>query len=572
MVRRITFLSIVTTFILTFVLTTLSVVVVSASEADEKTLLIYELQTGSPSSASSEFISVVNASTKPQRLNGLCVHYSAATSESWVQRACFTDEDEYTQLWIVAGGVAYLTSDEFIAENIGFLRDAALSGAMAASSGAVKLTQHTQDLDVVGWGASNYFETASSSVPSNAQLLRRIVNQTTLQDTDDNSFDFVLMPQGIAASSGVFEVEIPRDVCANIEGLQTEVPESFEVIEGSCLQDICTNIVGFQESTEGYEVNGEGLCVEVELEGSTIEITELLPNVSGADGGKEFIELHNPNDFVVNLEGYSLVLGSKSYVLSSVVLSPGDYIALYDSDSGLVLPNTTGEEVVLFAQNGDEVSRSSTYTNAPDDYSWIMISGQWQFSNQPTPGGTNKVSLSTSSSVGGEEAENVLADCPDGKFRNPLTNRCKNIESASNSLVPCDTDEYRNPATNRCNKLSSSTSSLKPCAANQERNPETNRCRAISSSDNLEPCEEGKERNPETNRCRTVATLASVDVDGSGPALTATIVDVPTPNTGVNWAVISLAIIGSIAYIMYEWREELNKTMLKIRSAGVFNK
>ena len=570
MARRITFLSIATTFIFALTLMTLPTAVVSASETYEKSFLIYEIQTGSPTSASSEFVSIVNASTKPQRLNGLCVHYSAASSDLWLQRSCFNDVDDYTQLWIVAGGVAYIASDVFISENPSFLRDSQLSGAMAANGGAVKLTKDSRDLDTVGWGTSNYFETIASVAPSNSQLLRRITNQAIVQDADNNSIDFALMLQGIVANSGVFEVEIPRDICVNIEGFQTEIPLSFEVIEGDCLKDVCENIEGFQESIEGYELTSDGLCIEVELVDSVIEITELLPNVSGADDGKEFIELHNPNDFVVNLEGYSLVLGSKSYVFPSLVLASGGYLALYDSDTGLVLPNTTGEEVVLIAQSRSEVSRSTIYVNAPDDQSWSKISGQWQFSNQPTPGSVNRVSLSNS--IGGENLTDELDECPEGKFRNPLTNRCKTIETVSDSLVPCDADEYRNPATNRCNKLSSSTSSLKPCAANQERNTETNRCRAISSSDSLEPCEEGKERNPETNRCRTVATLASVDSDGNSPALTATILDVPAPNTGVNWMIIMLVITGSALYMVYEWREELSKTILKIRSTGVFSK
>lgn len=536
----------------------------SAVETTSKddNFLIYQLQTGSPFSASSELISIVNVSTKPQRLGGLCLFYSAATSELWQERACFSDPDLYTQLWVVSGGIVYIASDTFVSENPSFIRDLPLSSSMAAGGGALKIEQNGVVIDLLGWGTSNVSEGTPSVAASSSEILERKVVNYTVIDSQDNNLDFVITSQGVVAQSGVFEVEIPRDICLNLNGLQESVPLGYETVADECYQDMCLNIEGLQITSDGYELDENGDCGEIELEDSVIQITELLPNADGVDDGQEFIELYNPNDTTINLKGYTLVAGNNQFIIDTMSLKAKSYIVFYDDTTGITLPNSSGVEVILQAPSGREVSRSAVYTNAPDDQSWSLISGKWKFSNQPTPGNPNNESITAG--VGGSTSSNELAPCPKGKFRNPLTNRCKTIDNGSN-LVPCDSDEYRNPLTNRCNKISSSSNTLKPCGPGQVRNPDTNRCRSISASDELEPCPEGKERNPETNRCRTVAVLASVD-GSSGPALTATIVDVPAPSTGVNWAIISLAVLGSIAYIVYEWRVELSRAVASMRS------
>jgi hypothetical protein len=155
----------------------------------------------------------------------------------------------------------------------------------------------------------------------------------------------------------------------------------------------------------------------------------------------------------------------------------------------------------------------------------------------------------------------LLAPCPEGKFRNPDTNRCKTFETAVSELQPCDEDEYRNPETNRCNKVSPTTSSLTPCKPGQERNPETNRCRNITSASILAPCPEGQERNPETNRCRKIGVLGATTDD------IPTVSDIAVePTAGsINWTVIAVAVFGTFGYMIYEWRSEIGITYGRMR-------
>jgi hypothetical protein len=211
---------------------------------------------------------------------------------------------------------------------------------------------------------------------------------------------------------------------------------------------------------------------------------------------------------------------------------------------------------------GTIVTETAAYTNAPEANSWGVYEDQWIFSNQRTPNSANKPYLQA---VVDEEVSvtTVLAPCPIGKYRNPETNRCRTIETAVSSLQPCDEDEYRNPETNRCRKLVTATSvALVPCKSGQVRNPETNRCRNVSvASVALEPCPEGQERNPDTNRCRKVAVL------GSQTNIASSVSDVPTTtNEAFNWPVLLVALAGTAAYMVYEWRSEISQKLRMRRS------
>ena len=117
-------------------------------------------------------------------------------------------------------------------------------------------------------------------------------------------------------------------------------------------------------------------------------------------------------------------------------------------------------------------------------------------------------------------------------------------------LAACDVDEYRNPETNRCRNIALVSTSLTPCQDGYERNPDTNRCRKITSEPELVPCQEGYERNPDTNRCRklveSAAQQAVVEVEQSAQ------------NMGT-YAVAAVAATCIVGYGVYEWRSGLAK-------------
>lgn len=131
-----------------------------------------------------------------------------------------------------------------------------------------------------------------------------------------------------------------------------------------------------------------------------------------------------------------------------------------------------------------------------------------------------------------EKDEPVLSGCPEGKFRNPETNRCKNIVT---------------------------TASLTPCRAGQERNPDTNRCRKVASASTFAACKEGQERNPETNRCRNIAVAAA-----ASPSVGDLSDSVSSGN--INYTIMSVVSLMIVGYGAYEYRHDIANWTSKMRS------
>lgn len=575
-----------------------SVISASASEKiSSDTLLIMQVQTGGvgSSAASEEYILLYNDSKIDIKITNWCVEYSSA-ADNLGFKSCIVPPDSATDIFVLADGYVTFATPSFVTKNPGLTPDVVFTGGMNATSGHVRIRDASRnEIDKVGWGAAVNPEKASAIAHGSGEVLSRN-SEATILDTGDNSVDFSSRPILGNIESGLYEQEIVIDLCANIAGVQTSPPAGMLVDEaGNCFEDYCPNISGLQLTVpEGYEkllLSDE--CTLIPLEDSLLYITELYPNAPGTDAGQEFIEVFNPNNSSVNMKGYSVQVGpafSTKYVFEDLELAPKKYMHFSDTFTGIVLPNSTGVQLRLISPAGRIVSETPVYADAKDNESWSLINGSWEYTTQITPSAENKSSPKNVEVVA--SATTSLQPCPAGKFRNPATNRCKNIEAATGSLVPCDNDEFRNPLTNRCNKIKSSTSSLTPCKPGQVRNSETNRCRnsnstsstlipckpgqvrnpatnrcrsVVAAGSELKPCEEGKERNPETNRCRKVATLSSANGSTLG-----SVTDIPVKSSEgqVNWGIITLAILGTAGYMLYEWRSELQQKLAHARQSS----
>ncbi len=486
-----------------------------------------------------------------------CIKYYSSADNLGFQ-SCVAPPDTQTKLLIPSGGIISFTSQSFIDEHPGFSPDVIMSGGMASGSGHVRLHDAADTvIDTVGWGAAANPETFAASAHAAGEVLTRDLSSLAV-DTDSNVADF---SSGVLLNpipQSLFEEVIIVDVCGNIDEVQAEPPEGMLVDEnGDCFVDVCPLIDGLQIAVpDGYEINENDQCVVLPLEDATLFITELYPNAPSVDDGQEFIELYNPNDRDISLAGYELQLGpsfTKTFVFAGGSLASDEYRAFSDSETGIVLPNSTGQKLRLVSPAGEVVSESELYSNAQDDESWSLIEDQWIWTNQITSNAANKPYLAPAvNEVDG--VTSVLAPCPAGKFRNPATNRCKNIESAVSQLAPCDEGEERNPETNRCRKVGGSASSLTPCKPGHERNPETNRCRSVSgSSSDLKPCEDDEERNPDTNRCRKISAVLT-SADGS-----VTDLSVQQTEGQLNWPLIGGTLLLTSGYMVYEWRRELQQ-------------
>ena len=263
----------------------------------------------------------------------------------------------------------------------------------------------------------------------------------------------------------------------------------------------------------------------------------------------EYVKFYNNTSDEVDFSSVRLRVGSVSTQLSGAVAS-GDY-----AQFSVSLPNTGGYVSL------EDIYGLHTYDNTVVEYpdgsavskkrlSWALIDGVWQWTI-PNPGGANTPLPPEEVTI---KAGVDLKPCRSDQYRNPETNRCKQVVSSSSALTPCAATQYRNPETNRCKSISSSSStSLTPCAANQYRNPETNRCKSIASTaSQLQPCAQNQVRNPETNRCRSILSSAIPTADfpvESEPG--------QSDDQSLGW--VAFAGVGLIAlgYAGWEWRYEI---------------
>jgi len=561
--------------VFTMTLAVIGLLNLSASSLPSENIVITQVQTGGSgtSTASQEYALLYNSSAEDINVTSWCLEYSPASGgvEFLKKLACIESELPNVELWLEAEGFVSFTSAQFIEANPDFIADLPLSSGIAASGGHIRLVDNEgTEIDRVGWGAAALPEGEEAALVHEAgEVLSRDFESDVL-DTDENSLDFISTLILTPIVSGLYEKEILIDLCSNIDGIQAEIPTGYLVDDiGECWVDVCPNIDGLQvEIPEGFYVpEGETDCVEVlvELEDSSLLVTELLANAPSFDDGQEFIEIYNPNQESIELAGYVLQLGpsfSKQYVIENGTIAAGEYITLSDTLSGITLPNSSAS-IRLVAPAGNVVSETDVYSNPGDDVSWALIDDVWGYTDHITPAAANKPSLEpVVEEVSG--AADVLEPCPAGKFRNPATNRCKTIEAVVSQLAPCGLGEFRNPATNRCKKITATTSTLTPCAAGQFRNPETNRCKSISttSSTGLKPCDEGEERNPDTNRCRKAQVLGATS-DGKLPAVT----DIEVENTegNFNWLSVAVVALGMGSYMAYEWRTEISRKLQFIK-------
>jgi len=549
----------------------------TVSALSQTGLVISQVYAGTTSgdSAKYEFVELQNTNATDVNITNECVYYISSSGGTTTKLGCAVPPNGQTSLWVKAGGYVTFVSNEY-KPVYGGSTDGYFAGGMNPTAGHVKLVSGTgTERDRVGWGNAINSEMPAAATPANGKGLQRVTVNGIAQDTDNNANDFVAAVPALHASN-VYEVVTIIDVCPNVPDAQPTMPIGYAIDDaGNCQPDSCTNITGLQISVpDGYDSDRNGTCTQHDecdnvtgiqtivpanmIRGDANDcdwdiagliLSEILPNAIGVDTGNEFIEIYNPTDHTVDLSLYSIKTGvssDKTYAFPiGTTIAPGEYRAFSDSMMKFTLLNTTGR-VVLNAIDGSTVGDSGVYDSPQDGESWAMIGGEWQYTNQTTPGRANAPSLIQAVD---EATNNEPAPCPAGKYRNPLTGRCRMIESDAAVLATCDMDQYRNPETGRCKKIAAAV--LAPCKDNQYRSEETNRCRTIQTASVQKPCKENQYRSEETNRCRNLPVSTVPD---------AAFAVRPTGETGmafVGWWALGGVGLVAVGYGVWEWRREI---------------
>lgn len=151
-----------------------------------------------------------------------------------------------------------------------------------------------------------------------------------------------------------------------------------------------------------------------------ILINEILPNPSGNEESDEFIELWNKGNTAVDLKGWKLIDGSGSYYIistknfSSTIIPPGGFFVLYRDITKIALNNSGSESLILLSPDGQEKDKVSYSGGVKEDYSYNRTSFGWQWSNSPTPGTNNVITIEE------DESHEVIS-----KFNKNKSNRTK---------------------------------------------------------------------------------------------------------------------------------------------------
>lgn len=123
----------------------------------------------------------------------------------------------------------------------------------------------------------------------------------------------------------------------------------------------------------------------------TLRLSELYANTAGSDATDEFIELYNPSEHDVALEGWTLedTSGKQFVVRESLVVRAGGYLSLQRMDTRIAL-NNDRDEIILRAPDAVEIDRIS-YTHTQRGFSYALVGEVWSEHGTPTPDEPNVV-------------------------------------------------------------------------------------------------------------------------------------------------------------------------------------
>lgn len=128
-----------------------------------------------------------------------------------------------------------------------------------------------------------------------------------------------------------------------------------------------------------------------------ILINEFLPYPAKEE--KEWVELYNNGDETINVTGWQIDDSENSIrpqlIESNAEIKPKSFLVVYFNRATF---NNDGDEIRLLWPDG-QLLHAVSYQNAPQGLSCSRLDdNQWLWTNQPTPGQTNKKSTPASSS------------------------------------------------------------------------------------------------------------------------------------------------------------------------------
>jgi hypothetical protein len=195
------------------------------------------------------------------------------------------------------------------------------------------------------------------------------------------------------------EVELEDEICG--DGIDNDGNGMADCADWACSE--AANCASGDDTGEPEDTG------QISKDWAAIVINEFMAsNQTGLqDESKAFpdwLELYNPTDTTVDLDGWTLTDDldePEKHTLSSLEIAAGEFLVLFadgDSDDGDrhlgFSLNTDGEEVGLYAPDGDAIDRLEYGAQATDLSAARIPDGGsvWEITNLPTPGEPNRPS------------------------------------------------------------------------------------------------------------------------------------------------------------------------------------
>lgn len=400
--------------------------VAAAATIPSPSLLIAEIQTGSATSTSEEFIELANVTDQDISVADVRLEYFSASAATF---------DKPSRTIPLHGSLTHQA--RYLLASTGYLSDQQVndtfSPGLAAAGGHLRLVNNASGevYDTVGWGTAQHPEShAAATAPNGQSLQRRVDSDQKLIDTNDNASDFTAAepsPTGYIPLIVDTEPDQPEDTSATDDPAEqppTITNQDTEVTAGDL------------ESSQSATI--------------ALQITELLPNPASpqTDAQDEFIELYNPTDQIVSLAGYKLQTGltyNHSFTFTDQALAPFSYQAFYSGETGATLANSGGK-VRLIAPSGEVISQTTEYTAAADGRAWVWDGSSWQWTTTPSPSALNiittpiaaakKVAASKTSTAKKKATKTSTSKTPKAK-----TTKAKAVKGAKTNTTGMTTDD-----------------------------------------------------------------------------------------------------------------------------------
>ncbi len=409
-----------------------------------------------------EFFELVKLSKDSILLAGLSVIYETSTGSEYAIYE-FSEGHEMigeSLLFRLASSKEVMSKDDDTE-----VADVIYARNMSQSAGRIKLKYDDTMIDSVCWGIkeTGCYSAFNSKKPTT--LVREIDNEEI--------GDFV----HVTNYKPIFDMNGP--------GLKYNEPEE-ELIEPKCRNVVFSELLTYYESTS----------------------TE------------QFIELYNSGEETTELDGCFVRYKSNSYLLSGKIVAHG-FIVFYPAVDWRVTFTknpVSSNKLEIIDVDGEVVDKLVYYSGQRRGLSLAMVgyksdgSKRWEQTYNPTPGTENMYQQ--------------FKTCPVGKVINLETGNCVNESPIETTLAACPEGKYRNPLTGRCKSY------------------------ATGANTELKPCAEGYERNPETNRCRRIATNTGADYP-----VTTGVYENKKEFASV-WTITTIVVAG-IGYIIFQYKDEL---------------